>query len=69
MKLSLLSLEVLVLALKTLHEEAKPMGIQVPWANNKVQALGHLMDDTIQFVHAPNFCTHPFQMTFDSKNT
>ncbi|KAG0712833.1 Retrovirus-related Pol polyprotein from type-1 retrotransposable element R2 [Chionoecetes opilio] len=33
------SLEVLVMALKALHEEAKPLGFEVSWLKTKVQVL------------------------------
>ncbi|KAG0719483.1 hypothetical protein GWK47_005362 [Chionoecetes opilio] len=33
------SLEVLVMALEALHEEAKPLGLEVSWLKTKVQAL------------------------------
>lgn len=46
------SLEVLVLALEALHEEAKPLGLQVSWAKTKVQVFGGLLDETVQSVHA-----------------
>ncbi|KAG0716501.1 hypothetical protein GWK47_009574 [Chionoecetes opilio] len=39
------SLEVLVMALKALHEEAKPLGLEVSWLKTKVQMapqLSHL---------------------------
>ena len=46
------SLEVLVMALEVLHEEAKPLGLKVSWTKTKVQAFGGLLDDTVQSVHA-----------------
>ena len=46
------SLEVLVMALEVLHEEAKPLGLEVSWTKTKVQAFGGLLDDTVQSVHA-----------------
>ena len=46
------SLEVLVMALEVLHEEAKPLGLEVSWAKTKVQAFGGLLDDTVRSVHA-----------------
>ena len=46
------SLEVLVLALETLHEETKPLGLQVSWTKTKVQVFGGLLDETVQSVHA-----------------
>ena len=41
------SLEVLVLALETLHEDAKPLGLQVSWPKTKVQVFGGLLDETV----------------------
>ena len=46
------SLEVLVMALEALHEEAKPLGLKVSWTKTKVQAFGGLLDDTVQSVYA-----------------
>ena len=46
------SLEVLVMALEALHEEVKPLGLQVSWAKTKVQVFGGLLDGTLQSVHA-----------------
>ena len=46
------SLEVLVMALEVLHEEAKPLGLKVSWPKTKVQVFGGLLDDTVQSVHA-----------------
>ncbi len=40
------------MALKVLHEEAKPLGLEVSWTKTKVQAFGGLLDDTVQSVHA-----------------
>ncbi|KAG0697328.1 hypothetical protein GWK47_026353 [Chionoecetes opilio] len=34
------SLEVLVMALEALHEEAKPLGLEVSWLKTKVQVFG-----------------------------
>ncbi len=45
-------LEVLVMALEILHEEAKPLGLEVSWTKTKVQEFGGLLDDTVQSVHA-----------------
>ena len=42
------SLEVLVMALEALHEEAKPLGLQVSWPKTKVQVFGGLLDKTVQ---------------------
>ena len=46
------SLEVLLMALEALHEEVKPLGLQVSWAKTKVQAFGGVLDETVQSVHA-----------------
>ena len=46
------SLEVLVLALEALHEDAKPLGLQVSWPKTKVQVFGGLLDETVQSVRA-----------------
>ncbi|KAG0720572.1 putative aarF domain-containing protein kinase 1 [Chionoecetes opilio] len=46
------SLEVLVMALEALHEEAKPLGLEVSWLKTKVQVFGSLLDETVQSVHA-----------------
>ncbi|KAG0729750.1 hypothetical protein GWK47_029716 [Chionoecetes opilio] len=46
------SLEVLVMALEALHEEAKPLGFEVSWLKTKVQVFGVLLDETVQSVHA-----------------
>ena len=46
------SLEVLVMALEVLHEEAKPLGLKVSWPKTKVQDFGGLLDDTVQSVLA-----------------
>ncbi|KAG0723929.1 putative GTP-binding protein C02F5.3 [Chionoecetes opilio] len=46
------SLEVLVMALEVLHEEAKPLGLEVSWLKTKVQVLGDLLDEAVQSVHA-----------------
>ncbi|KAG0730410.1 Gypsy retrotransposon integrase-like protein 1 [Chionoecetes opilio] len=46
------SLEVLVMALKALHEEAKPLGLEVSWLKTKVQVFGDLLDEAVQSVHA-----------------
>ncbi|KAG0715742.1 Cyclin-dependent kinase 8 [Chionoecetes opilio] len=46
------SLEVLVMALEALHEEAKPLGLEVSWLKTKVQMFGGLLDETVQSVHA-----------------
>ncbi|KAG0701618.1 ATP-dependent DNA helicase PIF1 [Chionoecetes opilio] len=42
------SLEVLVMALKALHEEAKPLGLEVSWLKTKVQVFGDLLDEAVQ---------------------
>ena len=46
------SLEVLVMVLEALHEEAKPLGFQVSWPKSKVQVFGVLLDETVQCIHA-----------------
>ena len=44
------SLEVLVMALKALHKEAKPLGLQVSWTKTEVQVFGGLLDETVQSI-------------------
>ena len=44
------SLEVLVLALGTFHEELKPLGLKVCWIKAKFQVLGDLLDEAIEYV-------------------
>lgn len=46
------SLEDLVLALRVLYREAKPLGLKVSWANSKLQSCGGLLDDTVHSVQA-----------------
>ncbi|KAG0730275.1 hypothetical protein GWK47_028563 [Chionoecetes opilio] len=46
------SLNVLVMALEALHEEAKPLGLEVSWFKTKVQVFGGLLDEAVQSVHA-----------------
>ncbi|KAG0730593.1 Retrovirus-related Pol polyprotein from type-2 retrotransposable element R2DM [Chionoecetes opilio] len=46
------SLEVLVMALEALHEEAKPLGLEVSWLKTKVQVFEDLLDEAVQTVHA-----------------
>ncbi|KAG0714334.1 putative uncharacterized transposon-derived protein F52C9.6 [Chionoecetes opilio] len=46
------SLDVLVMALDALQEEAKPLGLKVSWLKTKVQVFGGLLDETVQSVHA-----------------
>ncbi|KAG0710480.1 hypothetical protein GWK47_022710 [Chionoecetes opilio] len=46
------SLEVLVMALEALHEEAKPLRLEVSWLKTKVQVFGDLLDEAVQSVHA-----------------
>ncbi|KAG0721213.1 PiggyBac transposable element-derived protein 4 [Chionoecetes opilio] len=46
------SMEVLVMALEALHEEAKPLGLEVSWLKTKVQVFGGFLDETVQSVHA-----------------
>ena len=45
------SLEVLVLALEALHEDAKPLGLKVSWIKTKVQVFGDLLDEAVRSVH------------------
>ena len=45
------SLEVLVMAFQALHEEAKPLGLQVSWPKTKVQVSGGLLDEIVQSIH------------------
>ncbi|KAG0730377.1 Alpha-ketoglutarate-dependent dioxygenase alkB 7, mitochondrial [Chionoecetes opilio] len=45
------SLQVLVMALEALHEEAKPFGLEVSWFKTKVQVFGGLLYETVQSVH------------------
>ena len=40
------------MALEVLHEEAKPLGLQVSWPITKVQVFGGLLDETVQCIHA-----------------
>ncbi|KAG0717513.1 DNA excision repair protein ERCC-1 [Chionoecetes opilio] len=42
---------VLVMALEALHEEAKPLGLEVSWPKTKGQVFGGLLDETVQSVH------------------
>ena len=44
------SLEVLVLALEALHEEAKPLGLKVSWIKTKIQVFGNLLDEAARSV-------------------
>ena len=46
------SLEVLVMALEALHEEAKPLRLQVFWPKTNVQVFGGVLGETVQSVHA-----------------
>ncbi|KAG0717153.1 hypothetical protein GWK47_055077 [Chionoecetes opilio] len=46
------SLEVLVMALEALHEEAKLLGLEVSGLKTKVQVFEGLIDETVQSVHA-----------------
>ncbi|KAG0719308.1 Protein l(2)37Cc [Chionoecetes opilio] len=41
------SLEVLVMALEALHEEAKPLRLEVSWLKTKVQVFGDLLDEAV----------------------
>ena len=45
------SLEVLVSALEALHEDAKPLGLQVSWIKTKVQVFGDLLDEAVRSVN------------------
>ena len=45
------SLKVLIMVLEALHEEAKPLGLQVSWPKTKVQVFGGLLDETVQSIH------------------
>ena len=40
------------MALKALHEELKPLGLNVSWPKTKVQVFGGILDETVQSVHA-----------------
>ncbi|KAG0720355.1 Protein lin-10 [Chionoecetes opilio] len=51
------SLEVLVMALEALHEEAKPLGLEVSWLKTKVQVFGDLLDEAVQSVHNTKYNT------------
>ncbi|KAG0721572.1 hypothetical protein GWK47_046209 [Chionoecetes opilio] len=42
-------MEVLVMALEALHEEAKPLGLEVSWLKTKVQVFGGFLDETVQY--------------------
>ena len=44
-------LEVLVMALKVLHEDTKPSALQVSCPKTKVQVFGGLLDETVQSIH------------------
>ena len=46
------SLGVLVMAFEALHEEAKPLGLQVSWPKTKVQVHRGLLDETVQSICA-----------------
>ncbi len=39
------------MALEVLHEDAKPLGLEVSWTKTKVQAFGGILDDTFQSAH------------------
>ncbi|KAG0716716.1 Serine/threonine-protein kinase pelle [Chionoecetes opilio] len=43
------SLEVLVMALEALHEEAKPLKLEVSWLKTKVQVFGDLLDEAVHW--------------------
>lgn len=40
------SFEVLALALEALHEDVKPIGLQVYWNKTKVQVFGGVLNET-----------------------
>ena len=40
------------MSLDALHEEAKPLRLQVSWPMAKVQMFEGLLDETVQFIHA-----------------
>ena len=40
------------MALEALHEETKPLGLQISWPKTKVQVFGDLLDETVQSIHA-----------------
>ena len=40
-------LEVLMMALEALHEETKPLGLQVSWPKTKVQVFRGLLNETV----------------------
>ena len=46
------SLKVLLMAFEALHEEAKPLGLQVSWPKTKIQVFRSLLDETVQSIHA-----------------
>ena len=46
------SLEVLVMVLEALHEQAKLSGLQVSWPKTKVQVFEGLLGKTVQSIHA-----------------
>ena len=39
------------MALEALHEEVKPLGLQVSWPKTKVQVFGGLLDETVKSIH------------------
>ncbi|KAG0703357.1 Vinexin [Chionoecetes opilio] len=43
------ALEILMIALEALHEEAKPLGLEVSWLKIKVQVFGGLLDERVQY--------------------
>ena len=45
------SLEVLMMALKALHEEAKPLGLKISWPKTKVQVFRGLLDEIVQSIY------------------
>ena len=46
------SLEVLMMDLEALHEEAKPLGLQVSWSKTNIQVFGGLLGEMVQSIHA-----------------
>ena len=40
------------MALEALHEETKPLGLQISQHKTKVQVFGGLLDETVQSIYA-----------------
>ena len=38
-----------MMALEALHEETKPLGLQIFWPKTKVQVFGGLLDETLVY--------------------